>query len=1034
MTPEEWAQLRTYYHAACGMAPQELKGFLARVREESQERGRILEELLADEGKSTIEINDRTFIIDHLASEAPPLSPGEVLQRRFKIVRLVGTGGMGDVYEAIDLVDQRTVALKTITGEFAGDPRAVGYLQSEVTLALQVTGPDVCRIHAFYPAEGDHPAIPFFTMEFLKGVALSDKLRLSGPFSWTEVKRIARDVCAGLTAIHQEGIVHRDLKPRNVMLVERADREHAVVMDFGIAQKADRGHQVAAMAGTVEYMAPEQFEGGAISPATDIFGLGVLLYELLTGVHPFPSTKPMKALMERAEPLKPVTSRARGIPRHWDRVVNKCLAFHPDNRYQSTAEVFRALSSRSFHPDNFVRDHPRVFAALCMIPLAAMVWGGFAWVQRLVEPPPPKPGAARWYEAGVAALHEGTYVRAVRSLQKAEEIDPNYPMIHARLAEALADLDFQSDAQQELLVAWPYEWRLPTRDGEQLRAIRATISEGPEEGVKTYTQLLRHLPAGEQPAGNVDLGIAYERAGEIERALELYRKAATLDPSSPAPYMHIAVLQSRLLHGRDADQAFETAGKLFTAEMNEEGEAELQYERGYALNSLGKAVAAKKPLKDALNAAARMGCIQLELRALTQIISADYLISTDDNSPEYVEANQMSEVVTRLAGENRLDSWLADGLVRSANVQLMKGEVDKAQAMVERAMSLAKQSRQLRVQAYANLILASVMNQKGSPESVIGPAEEARAFFQKHGYLSSAALSLLLTTRALRDQGKIEEAMRSGQAALDSANSSGIRRLIMQSEETIGSILSVAERFPEAIPHYLRAVSFTDREGDKCQESLLYLNAIWQTGRNQEFDSVWHGLSKSCVKTPAAVAEQVSYLLTRRRYVEARRIAEAALHDQPNMDPSYRSALDWDVRLARTHQQAGQVALVDLENFIADGKTDEDSARKLQMAEAALMAGVPDKARKDADEAAGAFSTTARYASQLRCILISVSAARKLGDQEAYTNMSKKAVDLLSKLDKNWGADAYRTYLSRPDVQATLAGTDLLMQVPGGTS
>ena len=259
------------------MSVEERATLVSKVRAENPERWKKLEELLADHGKSTIEIDNRTFIIEHLSSDPPPLNPGDVLQKRFRIVRQVGAGGMGDVYEAVDLTDDRTVALKTVTGEFASDPRAVGYMQAEVNLALQVSGPDVCRIHAFYPADSSHPRIPFFTMEFLKGLTLSDKLRMSGPFSPAEVKRIARDICSGLTAIHQERIVHRDMKPRNVMLVERSDREHAVVMDFGIAHRADPSHQVEAMAGTVEYMAPEQFEGKTISAATDIFGVGVLL-------------------------------------------------------------------------------------------------------------------------------------------------------------------------------------------------------------------------------------------------------------------------------------------------------------------------------------------------------------------------------------------------------------------------------------------------------------------------------------------------------------------------------------------------------------------------------------------------------------------------------------------------------------------------------------------------------------------------------------------------------------------------------------
>ena len=214
----------------------------------------------------------------------------------------------------------------------------------------------------------------------------------------------------------------------------------------------------------------------------------------------------------------------------------------------------------------------------------------------------------------------------------------------------------------------------------------------------------------------------------------------------------------------------------------------------------------------------------------------------------------------------------------------------------------------------------------------------------------------------------------------------------------------------------------------------MYENALWQAGRYQEFDSTWTGLSGSCLRTPAAQVERVSSLLSRRMYKDAARTAEAALHEIPNLDPSYRNDLDWDLRLARIHLQANKTAILDLESFPAPAETPNDSrARKLQIAEAELMTGVPDEAQAHSEAAAGFFSAAAKYASQFRCILIAISASHQRGDETTSANLSNKAIDISSRLNKNWGPDAFRIYLSRPDVQATLAETNLQLRIPGGT-
>lgn len=291
----------------------------------------------------------------------PTFSAGQLILSRFRIIRLIGSGGMGEVYEATDLELGR-VALKTIRPEIADAPRIFSRFKKEVQLARKIASPSVCRIHELYLLPDSSGSFPhgfidpraFISMEFLDGVTLSNRIRESAPLPWPEAKRIALEICEGLQAIHDGGIVHRDLKSGNVMLASRNGIIRAVVTDFGLAREvssptADTLTDVTAAggpAGTPAYMAPEQFTGDALTPATDIYALGVILYELVCSRHPFPSSTPVGTAVQRGRRILPPSSIQPELPHACDD-IRKCLEFDPKLRYQSANEVAAALQSRS---------------------------------------------------------------------------------------------------------------------------------------------------------------------------------------------------------------------------------------------------------------------------------------------------------------------------------------------------------------------------------------------------------------------------------------------------------------------------------------------------------------------------------------------------------------------------------------------------------------------------------------------------------------------------------------------------------------
>lgn len=368
MNPELWQRLEPLYRAALKVPPEVRGRFIAEACGSDQALRQQIEALFhSGHGDTSVEVDASTPEAGEIIPrDTGALTPGDLLLARFRIVSLLGSGGMGDVYEATDLELGR-IALKTIRPEIASNAEVLARFKREVQLARKVSGPQVCRIHELFIVNADatSPARVFLTMEFLEGETLSDKLIKSGPLPIDEALKIALNICEGLETIHQAGIIHRDLKSRNIMLATRGGVVSPVLMDFGLAHETtgpaesataapdqgrtqDEGVQtgitrVGAIVGTPDYMAPEQFQGREVTEATDVYALGVILYELVTGKQPFAAPTPVEQVMLRGRPFVPPSSLRRQLPRLWDEVIGRCLQYEAHRRYQSAREVAAAL-------------------------------------------------------------------------------------------------------------------------------------------------------------------------------------------------------------------------------------------------------------------------------------------------------------------------------------------------------------------------------------------------------------------------------------------------------------------------------------------------------------------------------------------------------------------------------------------------------------------------------------------------------------------------------------------------------------------
>jgi len=257
---------------------------------------------------------------------------------------LLGEGGMGAVYKARDREVDREVALKVIRPELTGHPDIVRRFKQELILARQVTHKNVVRIFDLGEAEG----AKFISMEYIEGRDLKSLLAERGKFEPEEAVGIIEQVCHALEAAHAEGVIHRDLKPQNIM-VDKHGR--VAVMDFGIARSTEVNGmtQTGALLGTPEYMSPEQAKGEEVDARSDLFSLGIIFYELLTGKSPYLATTPAATLLKRIQerPVPPAKLDP-AIPRFVNDVVVRCLEIDRQHRYGSAQEILRDLEAR--HP------------------------------------------------------------------------------------------------------------------------------------------------------------------------------------------------------------------------------------------------------------------------------------------------------------------------------------------------------------------------------------------------------------------------------------------------------------------------------------------------------------------------------------------------------------------------------------------------------------------------------------------------------------------------------------------------------------
>ena len=797
-------------------------------------------------------------------------------------------------------------------------------------------------------------------------------------------------------------------------------------MDLGLAMRPEESLAGGAkltlpggIVGTPGYMAPEQFEGAKVSAATDVYALGLVLYEMTTGRRPFDASTPLAAAVQRAKRLPSVSSIRPGLPRRLDGIIEKCLEVDPGDRFGSAEEVARAL--RGDVRKLIGLTMPRwAAAAVIAAVLAALIAGGVRGEWPFHRRYKPKEAAMAWYAKGLEAFREGTYLKAEGLFQSALEADKEFGSARVHLAEAWNELDFKGNADETMAaLTAQQEDEMEAGGRDYAEAVRATLRQDFKAAVAGFRVVLERLPENQKAAGNVDVGRVEEKAGNITAALDAYRAARKLAPDSPAAYLRSAVLESR--QGKDSEAAadFDRASALFRTLGALEGEAEVAYQRSYWQTVRANYDAALMLAQQSLDDARHLTepSYQLEARALSRFSDIYHGQGADDQA-----LKKASEAIS-LAHENGLEYWETDALLRQSAAYYGQGKYREAEEGASKALKAANRSKWPRLIALAQVNLAGVREANQQPQDIAG-LTAALDYYRLYQFPKESLYPLLYLVREKNAQDDYEDGAKAGGELLSLATQAGGAALIAQAEEAAGTSSFGLQQYPEALQHFEAALAAARRSKDPVISSFEELHraeTLSRLGRGKEAEeelavprdqrlSIWTSQIRARL------------LLMQTRFQAAIQVARNALETHSGMSPS--DGADLRITGSRAAAQGGSLDQAKKwareASDLAQQAGDPELIANLESARAVvdLKAGLLQDAKSSAEAALKFYEAHRQQESEWLTYYQLALIETALGRKEDAKQAASKALDILSMFEHNWTASEKVIYEKRPDVAA----------------
>lgn len=774
-------------------------------------------------------------------------------QSRYQLARSLGQGGMGVVYEAQDSLLGRRVAVKFCAVD---SPEAKRQLEQEARAASRLNHPNIAQVYDYgETADGR----PFIVMEYVDGRNLSE-LVADRPLAVSEAVRVAGAVAEALREAHRLGIVHRDIKPGNIRI---SSRNQVKVLDFGLARLLPpvSGHTQTVVGaqpsltgqikGTPAFMSPEQARGKPVDHRTDLFSLGVVLYECLTGRRPFAGESLADTLSQVLQHDPPAPSTLNpACPPELDRIVMRLLAKDPVRRYQSADEflselpawsapsISQTLALAQTRP-NSARPSPSLSLTLtrrsialgaAALALVAVLISLAVWWR--IRPYRPDPRAARWYAQGIAALQDGTWLKASKALGQAVALDPAFAVAHARLAEAWNALDYPDRAREELLRAASGTGRLPKADALLVDAIRAGLTNDHETAIRKLAERERLASAEDKALAAFDLARAYFAAEKPAQALEALERARAADEQFAAAHLLAGTILARQRDRRAAEEALRRAEALYEASSNLEGLAEVDYQRALVAIRAGDMDRNKiRALLDKVVAAAETtGNQPQKIKAQLQIVGL--LLDAGETR----RAEQMVTEVARLARLTGVETLYIRALVDIGNCYMDAGKYVEAGASYEEALVAARRLGSPRMVALVRANYGSLLVMSHRSEEALEHLREAVSFYESSHARFALVTALVLLGRAQRNTGDLDAAAATFARVQELAESGGNALEIAQAEQSVASIEVWRENFPQALRHFERARDLFRQAGSRIGAAYTGLTLGLVLARLGRFD------------------------------------------------------------------------------------------------------------------------------------------------------------------------------------------------------
>ncbi len=823
--PERWERVKNLFEKAAELPEEAREAFLRRECPDDEEIRNEVRRLLGFGAVAEAFVDRIPGVAGMLAEAAEgPRScePGEVLAGRFRIVRLVGRGGMGEVFEAFDELLEQRVALKTIRPEIVHEPKMEERFRREILLARQVTHPNVCRVYDFVKTD----RLGFLTMEFLEGETLAQFLRRRKRLALDEARPLIDQMAAALAAAHRAGVVHRDFKSANVFLTQERDGgTRVVVTDFGLARSTapDEAESATGMgAGTPAFMAPEQLDGRPVGPAADIYALGLVMYEMATGSLPYTGDSPLQVAVRRLrEKPKPPRAVAPEVDSRWEAVILRCLEAEPEDRFAEASGVVKSLASRYSLPWIRIRKSWRLgtVAIVTVVGVGLGVAGG-----RWLWAPRPAPAAEALFQIGVAALADGTYSRAARMLELALEKDSHHVPIRLRLAEAYWRLDQPRKAQEQLLrVAEQNVWHI---DDRRLHAgVRALVLRDFGAAEAAMAARVGSPFAPPAPGPRLDLARAQDAAEQIPRAAETYRAVLEESPNHPAALLRLAGLADQQMQTDRASWLYQRATAGYQRMLNEEGMALTLVQQ-----AMGQQFVSVREARKLLTQAESISAVALTAGMRSRLRLARAVMEVMNGDSEAAERGARQGVA--LAQAAGLEAQAAAGMVDLGLAHLVKSELGKAREVYAEAGKLAQGSGALYWEKRARLGQAwAAALDTGRTAEATAALDEVEPFFVANRYRRDALQCWRIRADMLYSAQELEAAQELYAKTAEAAREGGDERIRRRARENQADILMQLGQFPQAARVLRENMAEYAREGADKQFPVHYFQCRVALGK-----------------------------------------------------------------------------------------------------------------------------------------------------------------------------------------------------------